>query len=261
MRTIKLNLVMTRIVILTIMVILTSCGKSRNMESNVSENIPAVAATRLEIQGAASRARRLDGKPCRKKVDMEVWYQSGLKKYGVNDFSNQNLIKLLESKNERHRYYSILLLGERKESSAIPKLEEALGDESYYVWLAAAESLLKMDNRKGMPVLQEFCAKVSKEVQNEQYRNLTHMLDASRVMADAGEVSVIPYLRQLSIHRSAKKPERFSSGLRPSSSSGRGGTLITTFSGAVVLSDGCLYYCRRGARLLGPGAATAGVLR
>ncbi len=200
MRTIKLNLVMTRIVILTIMVILTSCGKSRNMESNVSENIPAVAATRLEIQGAASRARRLDGKPCRKKVDMEVWYQSGLKKYGVNDFSNQNLIKLLESKNERHRYYSILLLGERKESSAIPKLEEALGDESYYVWLAAAESLLKMDNRKGMPVLQEFCAKVSKEVQNEQYRNLTHMLDASRVMADAGEVSVIPYLRQLAAY-------------------------------------------------------------
>ena len=143
----------------------------------------------------AMRGPRQDS--CMRRIDFKAVYESWLKKYGVNNFSTQNLINLLDSENERHRYYSVLLLGERNEISAIPKMEEALGDESFYVWWAAAASLLKMDNRKGVPTLLEFCEKTSAEFDEGNYKNTVHLSDVARVLAEAGEVSAIPYLRKL----------------------------------------------------------------
>ncbi len=197
MKTEKLNLVIIRIVILTVMVILTSCRKSNRMESNVSKNVSDVAEARSETQGTAPRVRRLDGKPCERKIDWEAYYQSGLKEYGVNDFSTENLIALLDSENDIIKMYSAWLLGFRKEACAIPKLEEALNCRSICVRKAVTEALLNMGNRNGVPVLQEFIEKASEELQEGSYKNTIDMSYAASVLADANETAVIPYLRQL----------------------------------------------------------------
>ena len=80
----------------------------------------------LSASNARATARRLDGKPYRGKVDGEKFHQSGLKKYGVSDFSTQSLIAQMDSEIPSVRYFSALLLGHRKEVSAIPRLEAAL---------------------------------------------------------------------------------------------------------------------------------------
>jgi HEAT repeat protein len=150
--------------------------------------------------GASSR---LDGKPDIRKVDWEAFYQSGLKKYGIDDFSTESLIRLMDSEIPSVRYFSASLLGERKEPSAIPRLEESLGDKSIGVKMAATRALLKMGNRKGIKILEDFCQKASREFEQANHRNTVDMSDALRVLAEAGEVSAIPYLRQLlGYHRS-----------------------------------------------------------
>jgi len=192
MKTEKLNLVIIRIVILTVMVILTSCRKSNRMESNVSKNVSDVAEARSETQGTAPRVRRLDGKPCERKIDWEAYYQSGLKEYGVNDFSTENLIALLDSENDIIKMYSAWLLGFRKEACAIPKLEEALNCRSICVRKAVTEALLNMGNRNGVPVLQEFIEKASEELQEGSYKNTIDMSYAASVLADANESGAFP---------------------------------------------------------------------
>jgi len=188
------DLIAAVLIILAMLLIMASCNKSQQVQSEGVEEIDLITQGASEMRISA---RRLDGKPCRRKVDWQAHYQSGLRKYGVNTFSTESLIGLMDSNTPSIRYYSALLLGERKELSAIPRLETALKDESLVVQCAATQALLKMGNRKGIKVLQEYCEKVSKEVENGDYRNLTNMLNASRVLADAGEVSAIPYLRQL----------------------------------------------------------------
>ena len=93
-----------------------------------------------------------------------------------------------------------------KERSAIPKLEEALNDKSLPVMRVAAQALLKMDNRKGIEKLKDFCEKVYREVGNGNFYNgirhpnnarLLEEAQALSILADAGEVSVIPYIRTL----------------------------------------------------------------
>jgi len=193
-----------RLVILTIILIATSCSKQERVQSNVPEEATSVAQA---ISNMRTATRRLDGKPCRRKVDWERFYQSVLKKRGVDDFSTQSLIQLMDSEKPGIRHFSALLLGHRKELSAIPRLEEALSDESAHVQRAATTALLKMGNRKGIPVLEEFCEKASKEFDQRDGQHdgelAVDLMDAAKVLADAGEVSAIPHLRKsLGYHRS-----------------------------------------------------------
>ena len=177
---------------------MVSCSKLEREQSKVPKETPPISQCTSETQIAGSSARRLDGKPCMKKIDMKKWYEDVLRKYGdVNDFGTESLINLMDSKKPIVRAFSALLLGERKERSAIPKLEAALRDESLNVREDVTKALLKMGNRKGIAVLQEYCEEVLKEVQNGNYGNITDMLDASEILADAGEVSAVSYLRQL----------------------------------------------------------------
>jgi HEAT repeat protein len=135
------------------------------------------------------------------RVDFEAWYQSGLKKYGVDDFSTESLMAQMDSEIPSVRYFSALLLGHRKEVSAIPRLEAALHDESHNVQKAATEALLKMGNRKGIKVLESFCEKTSEEFDQRDGQHdgelAVDLIDAAKVLADAGEVSAIPHLRKL----------------------------------------------------------------
>lgn len=140
---------------------------------------------------------RLDGKLYAQKIDMKKFYESGLKKYGINDFSTESLIRLMDSNVGSVRFFSASLLGVRKERSAIPRLEKALNDKSFVVREAATKALLQMGNRKGIPVLEDFCVKALKELENGDHHNTMEMLDSAKVLAEAGEVSAIPYLRQL----------------------------------------------------------------
>jgi len=120
-----------------------------------------------------------------------------LKKYGINDFRTEALINLMDHEIPSVRFFSALLLGERKEVSAIPKLEKALADELFHVREAATKALIKMDNRKGIPVMEEFCEKALAEFDEDNYQNTVHLSDAAKVLAEAGEVSAIPYLKKL----------------------------------------------------------------
>jgi len=131
------------------------------------------------------------------RVDFEAWYQSGLKKYGINDFRTESLISLMDHEIPSVRFFSALLLGERKDVSAIPKLEQVINDESFPVRVAVTQALLKMGNRKGIAVMEEFCEKASAEFNEGDYKNTVNFSDAAKVLADAGEVSAIPYLRKL----------------------------------------------------------------
>jgi HEAT repeat protein len=107
------------------------------------------------------------------------------------------LIGLLDSEGSAVKYCSARLLGERKETSAIPQLEKALSDKSPGVQRGVTIALLKMGDRKGIPVLQEFVERASQEVGKGNDENVVDQLDALVILADAGEVSAIPYLRKL----------------------------------------------------------------
>jgi len=181
---------------------LISCSKERG-QFTAHEGQPEMLQRSSETQMATSFARRLDGKACMKKIDMKERYEDVLRKYGdINDFSTESLINLMDSKKPIIRGFSALLLGERKERSAIPKLEAALQDESVNVRENVTEALLKMGNRKGIPVLQEFVEEVSNEIEQGNHKNEVHQSDALRVLADAGEASAIPHLRRLLEHQS-----------------------------------------------------------
>jgi len=172
---------------------LAGCS-AEHEHAKVSQEQSGLSKTQGEYRMATRGPTQTSG---RRKLDWEAIYQSILKEEGVKDFSTESLMNLITDENESIRTYSILLLGERKVISAIPNIEEALNDESYYVKKAATRALLKMGNREGIKVLQKLCESYSKEVQDGNYKNLTHLSGATRVLADAGEVQVIPYLRQL----------------------------------------------------------------
>lgn len=200
MKTKNLSAIIVCAVVVTIATF-TSCSRSQKGESELSNEIAAMSQASSDIHSGV--ALRLDGKPDIRKVDWEAFYQSGLKKYGIDDFSTESLIRLMDSKIPTVRYFSASLLGHRQELSAIPRLEKALSGESLPVQRAATKALLKMGNRKGIKVLEDFCQKASREFEQGNHRNTVDMSDALRVIAEAGEVSAIPYLRQLlGYHRS-----------------------------------------------------------
>ena len=101
-----------------------------------------------------------------------------------------------------HPVINASLLGEKKALFAISKLEKLLDDKSIPVMIVASKALLKMDNRKGVKALEEFCEKASKEFEDGKYEKLVDHSDALRALADAGESSAIPYLRELLGHES-----------------------------------------------------------
>ncbi len=181
---------------LIILGLLTLAGcSSQHEDARVSQELLQVPPhVSMEPPGASRGPTR---QSCKRLVDRETWYKQGLQKYGVNDASSGSLISLMDSEVTMVRYYSALLLGHRKETSAITRLEDALNDKSLYVQRAATTALLQMGNREGIPVLEEFCEKVSKEIEQGDYKNVVDQSDALSVLADAGEVSAIPYLRRL----------------------------------------------------------------
>ena len=132
------------------------------------------------------------------KVDLRKYYEEGLKKLGVSDFSAGNLVRILDGNEiSTKKMYAAWLLGEMNEVTTIPTLEKALGDESDYVKVAASQALLKMGNKKAIPVLEKMCVDYSKEYKAGNRKNLSHLQRAAAVLADAGEVSAIPYLRHI----------------------------------------------------------------
>ncbi|MHC4109750.1 MAG: HEAT repeat domain-containing protein [Planctomycetota bacterium] len=196
MKTKYLNSVIEGFVILTIILIPISCSKQERVRSNVPDETASVSQP--VSKAPAVSALRPDGKSSRIEVDiLQVWLQSQLKRYGVSDLTTESLVKLLGSEIRTIRFLSASLLGERKEISAIPSLEAALQDESLNVQNAATVALLKMGNRKGIKVLEEFCEKASKEFDEGVYKNTVNYSDALTVLADAGEVSAVPHLRKL----------------------------------------------------------------
>ena len=189
---------------------LGSCNSGRHTQTDTSESAAAAPRERSlegnDVVPAAPRpvlaARRVDGKPERPKVDWEALYKSVLRQQGVDDFGTESLTRLMDNENVSVRAFSARLLGYYKERSAIPRLEKALQDESFYVVLGATEALLKMDNRKGVPVLLEVCRRACEDSRRDSFEDAVHMSDATRALARAGEVSAIPYLRRLLAHTS-----------------------------------------------------------
>ena len=191
----------TLVVVIVMVAGLTSCSRSQVGGSKVCETKAAMSEPSSEmastIPGASS-----DAESDQPKVDLEAFYKSILRKHGnVEDFSNANLIKLMDRENPSLRAFSALLLAYRNERSAIPRLVEALveasDDEFPIVQIKVAEALLKMGNTEGVPVLLGLCEKASQEYEQGDYRNTHSMLSATEVLADAGEVSAVPYLRML----------------------------------------------------------------
>lgn len=176
--------------------LLFGCGSPGPGHSEVSQELSQFPKTHRENYRAI-RSRGPTRKPCPRKVDWQALYQSGLKKYGVDDFTTASLIAQMDSEIPSVRYFSALLLGHRKEVSAIPRLEAALHDESPNVQKATTLALLKMGNRKGIKTLEEFCEKASKQFDEGNYELTVDLMDAAKVLADAGEVSAIPHLRKL----------------------------------------------------------------
>jgi len=177
----------------------TSCSRSEKAESELSNEIPTMPQGSSDIPTAT--ALRLDLKPDIRKVDWEAFYKSVLREDGVDDFSTGSLIGLMDSEIPSLRAFSALLLGHRQQLSAIPRLEEALSDEVPHVKIFVTMGLLKMGNRKGIKVLEDLCEKASQEFDQGNYENTLYMSDATKVLAEAGEVSAIPYLRQLLQYR------------------------------------------------------------
>jgi hypothetical protein len=86
----------------------TSCSRSHKRESELSNEIATIAEASSAIDTGAARGP--DGKPDIRKVDMQAYYQSVLKKYGVDDFSTGSLIGLMDSEIPSVRAFSALLL-------------------------------------------------------------------------------------------------------------------------------------------------------
>jgi HEAT repeat protein len=173
--------------------LLFGCAPSERKASQVSQDLSQSPSTESQGYGAIA-ARTATGEDWPQEFDRQAFWQSWLKKYGVDDFSTEHLIELLDSD---LRAFSAELLGERKETSAIPRLEEALNDKSPAVRRAATRALLKMGNRKGIPVLQEYVEGISQEIAEGNWQHASDQSSALRVLADAGEVSAIPHLRKL----------------------------------------------------------------
>jgi hypothetical protein len=167
-----------------------SNAQDPSIEKSGSEKGAKVAADRIP--------NTLTGEHGHMKVDLRKSYEEELKKMGVSDFSTENLISILDG-NEvlTKKQFVACLFGERNEVNAMPALERALGDESDYVKIAAAEALLKMGNKKAIPVLEKICVEYSKEYEEGNLKNLSHLKCAAVDLAGAGEVSAIPYLRQI----------------------------------------------------------------
>jgi hypothetical protein len=176
-------------IVFTFSLLATGCTK------NVQNQTQAPDVNNDILKASRGPERKQDSET----INMQAYFQYGLKEYGISDFNSGSLMNLMNNKISSIRFYSALLLGERKERSAIPKLVEALNDKSFSVVLAASRALLKMDNRKGIQKLEGFCEKVSKEFEdgNRNNERLVDQSDALAVLADAGEVSAIPYLRKL----------------------------------------------------------------
>jgi len=184
-----------RFIILAMFAITISCSEQRKPQAAKSDKIISPTEVILESHPALQLP---NGKSDMIKVDMRVWYESELRRYGIDDFSTSPLIGLMDSQIPSVRNLSALLLGTRKEKSAIPRLEKALSDELIPVQIGVTMALLQMDNRKGIKVLLDFCEKASKEFEQGNYENTSYMSMAiNLVLADAGEISAIPYLRQL----------------------------------------------------------------
>jgi HEAT repeat protein len=132
------------------------------------------------------------------KIDLRKSYEVELKKMGVSNFSTKNLARILDG-NEvfTKKMFVAWYFRESNDVKAIPALERALGDESDYVKIASAEALLKMGNKKGIPVMEKMCMNFSKEYEAGNRKNFSHLECAAAVLASAGEASAIPYLRQL----------------------------------------------------------------
>lgn len=185
-------------VILSAMLCLTSCNNSGGSEAGMAAiESQALSPDHARQESAAIAGRRADGESCLMEVDMEAYYQSVLRKYGVDDFTTASLIAQMDSEIPAVRSTSARLLGYRKEVSAIPRLEAALYDESLNTQLAATRALLNMGNRSGIKVMEEFCEKASKEFDRGDYRNTITYSNMARALADAGEVSAIAHHRRL----------------------------------------------------------------
>jgi len=194
MRSKNLSNIIVCVLTLTI-VISASCTRSEKGQSQVSNEMATMPEVSSDVNGAL--ARRLDGKPDIPEPDWEAFYESVLRKHGVHDFRTDSLISLMDSEIPSVKGFGALLLGHRQEFSAIPRLEEALSDEFPTTKTLITMALLKMGNRKGIKVLEDLCARISKEFEQGNYENTLFMSDAAMVLAEAGELSAIPYLRQL----------------------------------------------------------------
>jgi len=173
----------------------TSCSRSEKAESELSNEMSTMLQASPDIGSVL--ARRLDGKSDIPEPDWEAFYQSVLKKHGVDDFSTGSLIGLMDSEIPSVRAFSALLLGHRKELSAIPRLEEALSDEFPLMRIIVTRALLQIGDRRGIKVLEDLCQEASKEFEQGNYQNTSYMSFATGLLAEAGEVSAVPYLRQL----------------------------------------------------------------
>jgi len=178
----------------------SSCSEPQKVGMDACEGVTGVAEP-LADTGDVTASRRRDGKATEHEVDWEAFYKSVLRAHGgVEDFSGANLIKLMDAEHPSLRGFSAKLLAHRNERWAIPRLVEALDDEVPLVRIQVADALLKMDNSEGIPVLLAICEKASKEYEQGNYRNRSDMMSAAQVLARAGEVSAIPYLRMLSTY-------------------------------------------------------------
>lgn len=198
-----------RLMILVMMFFLSSCKQGelvRQMTPDETGRENAVIVRDIEDNGIgiASFSPNPEHKG-HMKINWQKWYQSNLERVGVYDFSTESLMDNLNNEKSSIRWLSVSLLGERKELSALGQMEDKLQDTSFPVRLATTRALLKMDNRKGIAVLKEFSDVVSTEVEAGNHKNLVHLHDALRVLADAGEVSAIPHLRKLQKHPGPNK--------------------------------------------------------
>ena len=198
MRKMSIICLMMAAVILSAMLCLTSCNNSGGSGGGMAAiESQALSPDHARQESAAIAGRRADGESCLMEVDMEAYYQSVLRNYGIDDFTTTSLIAQMDSKIPAVRSTSARLLGYRKEVSAIPRLEAALYDESLNTQLAATRALLNMGNRSGIKVMEEFCEKASKEFDRGDYRNTITYSNMARALADAGEVSAIAHHRRL----------------------------------------------------------------
>lgn len=176
------------------------CGADLPTKNDSEKSKEQTQSSKIDGENLGS-TRSLTRKCCSREVNWEVFYRSGLEMYGIDDFGTDSLINLMDSEIPSIRYFAVSLLGEKKVLSAIPKIETLLDDKSNNVMMAASKALLKMNNRKGIKKLKEFCKKTSKGVEEGNYIALSDHAHALRVLADAGESSAIPYLRKLMKHK------------------------------------------------------------